>query len=122
MVFSSSLFLFLFLPMTLLGYFAVTAKLRNVFLLLASLFFYAWGETFLVLLLFASLVVNYGLALLLEAFNHKHEGESRPLYAKLILLLTIVFNLAPLFYFKYSNFIVSNLSNIFGSNLNFIQN
>ena len=51
MVFSSPVFLFLFLPWVLLLYFGLRVPLRNLVLLLASLFFYAWGETYLVLLM-----------------------------------------------------------------------
>ncbi|MBQ5746307.1 MAG: MBOAT family protein, partial [Clostridia bacterium] len=59
MVFSSLLFLFRFLPVVLLGYFILPRKYRNLFLLLFSLFFYAWGEPTYVTLMLFSIVVNY---------------------------------------------------------------
>ena len=59
MVFSSTVFLFLFLPIVLLGYYLIGKSLRNPFLLFASLFFYAWGEGLLVLLMLGSIVFIY---------------------------------------------------------------
>ena len=57
MVFSSLLFLFRFLPLTLLAYYSVPGKLRNLVLFIASLIFYAWGEpVYIVLILFSTLV------------------------------------------------------------------
>jgi len=74
MVFASPVFLFVFLPLTLLGYFTVRGKLRNVFLLLASLFFYAWGETAYVLIMIASICVNYFFGILVEQGMQKQAG------------------------------------------------
>ena len=58
MVFSSPVFLFLFLPAVIAVYFPINASLRNAFLLFASLLFYAWGETTYVLLMLAAIVAN----------------------------------------------------------------
>ena len=59
MIFSSSIFLFAFLPAVLILYFLVGKKLKNWVLLLASLCFYAWGEPVNVLVMIASILVNY---------------------------------------------------------------
>ncbi len=61
MVFSSLTFLFIFLPVTLLGYRLLPKKLRIGFLLLASLLFYAWGEPLYVFLMIGSILVNWGI-------------------------------------------------------------
>ncbi|HEX3595658.1 MAG TPA: hypothetical protein VHU80_11160, partial [Polyangiaceae bacterium] len=66
MVFSSPIFLFLFLPLALAGFFAGPRALRTPFLVSASLLFYAWGEKQIVFLLLASIVLNWGLALTIE--------------------------------------------------------
>ena len=73
MVFSSIIFLFYFLPFCLAGYFLTpTLALRNVFLLLASLLFYYWGEPRFLPVLLVSITVNFGLGLGLE-----HQGQRR---------------------------------------------
>ncbi|MFT5291506.1 MAG: alginate O-acetyltransferase complex protein AlgI [Planctomycetota bacterium] len=101
MVFSSTLFVFQFLAVVLGIYFLVPGRWKNGVLLLASLFFYAWGETFFVLLMLASISVNYGLGLLIG------RNRGTPL-AKRWLALAVVVNLATLAYFKYANFAVEN--------------
>ena len=59
MVFSSAVFLFAFLPLTIFGYFLLPRKWRNAYLMLASLVFYAWGEPKFVLVMIASILMNY---------------------------------------------------------------
>lgn len=59
MVFSSNVFLFYFMPIVLFGYFLMDSKFRNVWLLFASLFFYAWGEPYYVVVMLFSIIVNY---------------------------------------------------------------
>jgi len=103
MVFSSSVFLFLFLPVVLLGYLLVGRRLRNAFLLVASLFFYAWGETFFVLVMLLSVLLNYLLGLAIH-----HQQGRRP--ARTILVLAVVLNLGLLTWYKYANFLVDNLN------------
>jgi alginate O-acetyltransferase complex protein AlgI len=100
MVFSSPVFLFFFLPLTLLAVFAVRQELRNLVLLIASLFFYAWGESTIVLVLCFSILVNYLLGLWLDRTFSR-------LGAKLIVALALLFNLGLLVYFKYSSFFVA---------------
>ena len=109
MIFSSSVFLFVFLPAVLLVYFISPKKLRNTVLLLASLFFYAWGEPVNVLVMIASILVNYGVSLWMDK-----SGRGR----KPLLVLLLLLNLGTLFWFKYLNFAVDTLSAITGAALN----
>jgi len=109
MVFSSEVFLFIFLPLVLALYFCIK-PFRNLLLLLASLFFYAWGEPVYVILMLISIVANYTFGMLLE----KNSKES---IRKLILFICCLLNLAILGYFKYAGFLVANL-NALGLNLN----
>ena len=96
MLFSSLIFIMVFLPVVFIGS-RILHKNRyvNVFLLLASLFFYAWGEPVYVLLMMASIIVNYFAGLLLDRYRKN---------AKLILVLDLIFNLGLLGFFKYASF------------------
>jgi alginate O-acetyltransferase complex protein AlgI len=107
MIFASSLFLFLFLPLTLAAYFLLATRFRNAFLLAASLVFYAWGEPIYIFLMLASIVFNYGAGLLIHRQRHK---PIRYLSEKTLLAAAITGNLGLLFYFKYINFLVENLN------------
>ncbi|HHW24629.1 MAG TPA: MBOAT family protein [Clostridiales bacterium] len=100
MIFSSTLFLFIFLPATLLAYYAIPAKhlkARNIVLLCASLIFYAWGEPKNIILMLLSIAANYVFGLLIGKFA-ENSGKK-----KLVLVLSIVFNLGMLGYYKYWN-------------------
>jgi len=103
MVFSSAIFLFAFLPLVLSGYYLVPRGLRNAYLLVASLFFYAWGEGFLVLLMLASVAMNYVGGRIIDSCSAR---RSR----RLALGATLAANLALLGWFKYANFIADNLN------------
>ena len=109
MLFSSTVFLFVFLPAVLLGCFVLfrQTKWRNYFLLAASLVFYAWGEPLYVFLMIASVSLNYvfGLAI------HRATTENT---RKLWLTITVICNLGILFHFKYLNFVVDNLNLLLG--------
>lgn len=76
MLFSSVPFLFYFLPAALLIYFAAPRQLKNAVLLLASLFFYAWGEPKYMLLMLVSIVQGYGFGLLIESTTGKRRRRS----------------------------------------------
>lgn len=109
MVFSSNLFLFAFLPSTLFLYFLFPQKnYKNALLLLASLFFYAWGEPQYLALLLVSILGNYFFGLRIEK-KSKHKAQS----PKHELFLAITFNLLLLGYFKYANFLIENLNALF---------
>ncbi len=104
MVFSSTIFLFLFLPLVLFFYLIFGVKIRNIVLLVASLIFYAWGESLYLLLMLTSICCNYFFGLLID--NRKRGGKS----GKNVLVCAIVMNLGMLGFFKYSNFLVDNIN------------
>ncbi len=106
MVFSSTVFLFLFLPISLLLYFILDKKYKNVFLLLISLFFYAWGEYNLVLIMAGSVVVNYFFGIIIELFSVRGQ-KKLALYS---LISGVSINLLFLIYYKYIHFLVENLN------------
>lgn len=109
MVFSSMLFLWLFLPVTIIGYYLIRDRYRNILLLMASLIFYAWGEPVYIFLMIFSILVNWVAGLMIDR---------DPSHKKLILLLDIAFNIGLLGYYKYSNFIIDSINNIFHTSLN----
>ena len=105
MVFSSAVFLFLFLPVTyLINWLCPKITAKNVALTIASLIFYAYGEPFAVLLMIASIICNY----IMGRFM------SNDRLRKPILILSIIFNVAILVIFKYLTFIVTLLNNVTG--------
>jgi len=104
MVFSSIIFLGLFLPVVFGIYCLAPRRLQNHVLLLASIIFYAWGETRFVALVLVSILANFWLAKAI------HRGRRR----RTLLAVAIGFNLLPLFVFKYGNFFVDNLHALAG--------
>ena len=105
MVFSTTYYLFLYLPLVLLIYYITPLKLRNLALLAVSLLFYYWGERIYVLIMFASTFIDYFHGMLVE--RCKGRGNLRG--AKLAVASSIVFNLALLGFFKYWDFIAGSL-------------
>ncbi len=101
MLFSSTVFLFLFLPIVLVVYFVAKEKYRNYILLIASLFFYAWGEPRFVIIMIGSILVNYAMAVLIDWL--KVHGKPR----KWALVLTVLANMSVFFIFKYLDFSIS---------------
>ena len=108
MVFSSLLFLFLFLPIVLTGYFLTRKNTGNFFLLAASLFFYAWGEMQSFLVILVSMIFNYLLALLIETFQKSGPLKSRR--SGFFLWLAVIFNLGLLGFYKYTLFLTANFN------------
>lgn len=104
MVFSSLLFLFLFLPLVLVGNYLLPFRLRNFFLLLTSLFFYTWGENVYVLLMLLSITVNY-------AYGRFIHGAPFPL-KRFLLATGVAVNLLPLLYYKYFEFFCESLEDL----------
>jgi len=104
MVFSSTLFLFLFLPLVLLGNALLPKNFRNLFILFSSLFFYAWGEEELVYVMVSSITLNYVFGILLDKTRLKR---------KLTLAVGITLNLIILFYYKYFNFFLNIINDVF---------
>ena len=107
MLFSSITFLFLFLPVTVLIYYLVPQKTRNLVLLIASLFFYAWGEPVYVVLMILSILLNF--------FCGKDIGEKRadPVRAKRSLIFAVVMNVLILGFFKYYGLLMETLNVLF---------
>ncbi len=104
MVFSSIVFIFVFLPAVMVLYRILPEKLRNGLLLVASLIFYAWGEPVYVLLMMFSITFNYFMGRKLE------QGDGR----NLILAICVIVNIGMLCFFKYTDFAVDNLNRISG--------
>ncbi len=106
MLFSSAIFLFLFLPIVIIGYYLLRGEWRNTFLFIASLVFYAWGGISYSVLLIVSILMNYFIGRLIG----KNLGKRR---SRLWLSLGVSLNLLFLGIFKYANFIIANLNNLF---------
>lgn len=130
MVFSSIVFLCIFLPIIVIGYFVLPKVVRNVWLLLGSLFFYAWNEPRYLIIMLASIVGNYLFGIWLAALSKRRcvdavpsagyqygEGVSHVVTEKLALAVAIVFNLGILFYFKYFMLILTTINDIFAAHL-----
>lgn len=115
MLFSSTTFIYLFLPVVLLFYYVIFRKsrlLQNIFLLLASLFFYAWGEPKFVLIMLASIFFNWLFGLWVS------KSKDNKVRSRAIIAVDVVFNLAILFVFKYLTFTGSIINSIFNADLN----
>ncbi len=114
MLFSSSVFLFLFLPAVLFIYYVPLQKTRggqNLFLAFVSICFYAWGEPCFVLIMLLSIVSNWGFALLV------HRYKAVVPVAKTILVAMLAFNLGVLFVFKYLMFTLQNMNALFSAGI-----
>ena len=107
MLFSSIPFLYYFLPLVLLFYFAVPKALKNTVLLLFSLAFYAWGEPMYVFLMIATVGANYLLGLLIEKFRGR-------ILSKIFVILSVALSLGVLGYFKYTDFFIENFNAVTG--------
>mgnify|MGYP003288669245 CR=1 FL=1 len=106
MVFSSITFLYFFLPVLLLVYYIIPKKYRNLVLLIFSLLFYFYGERNLVLV--GSCVMNYFFGIFIGKEQSKDKKKS-----KLYLTIGIICNVLLLGYYKYTNFFIENISNLF---------
>lgn len=100
MVFSSMIFLGLFLPLTFMAYYLAPHRLRNALLAVASIVFYAWGEPRFVILMLLSVTVNFFLAI----------GIDRSVHRSALMAIAVTINLSLLAVFKYANFVVDNLN------------
>jgi len=103
MVFSSLMFLFVYFPVVLGVYYISPLKWRNLFLLLANLIFYGWGEPVYILIMFLSIFIDYTHGLLVE----KYRVDDKK--ARAFVVSSMVFNLALLFFFKYYDFLADSL-------------
>ena len=112
MLFNSQIFIFIFLPITLLGYYLLGRRNSNLAILwltLASLFFYAWWDVRYLALILFSIVFNYLAARLVSDDTKGEKTRYR------LLMGSIVANLALLGYFKYANFFVDNVNDLIGT-------
>lgn len=117
MVFSSQIFIFVFLPIALIIYFLIanllskflSQSIKNYILLLLSLLFYCWSGINYITLLLISIFINYICGIIID--NFKNKGT----LSKLTLIIGVLFNLLILFYYKYFNFSASIINNIFNS-------
>jgi len=106
MVFSSLMFLFIYLPVVLAVYYISPLKWRNLLLLIANLIFYGWGEPVYIVIMFLSIFIDYTHGLLVE----KYRGNDRK--ARAFVASSMIFNLALLFFFKYYDFLADSLRGI----------
>ncbi len=109
MVFSSIVFLFYFLPLTILFYYMIPKNGRNGVLFFLSLIFYAWGEPIYVFLMFFSILCNFILGLRLDAAKRK-KNEKEP---KVWLFFAVAVNIGLLGFFKYADFLIENINYFF---------
>lgn len=111
MVFSSLIFVFLFLPVTLLIYYISPMRIRNAVLLAASLIFYAWGEPVYIFLMIFSTVFDYVNGVLIDRYRH------RKVIARGVLILSMMGSLGILGFFKYAGFVFDNINSLFNLHL-----
>lgn len=107
MVFSSSLFLLYFLPAFLIIYYLLPVRLKNVFTLLASILFYAWGAPDFIFIVLGSIFLDFFVVDLM----HK---STLPKARRILLAVSVVLNVGMLAYFKYANFLVENFNTLLG--------
>ena len=123
MVFSSAVFLFIFLPAVLLLYFLPVCfwnrrledHRRNLVLCAASLIFYAWGEPVYIILMLLSIGFNFNVGLDIERCSDDPKTKKR------ILIAAVVFDLMLLGFFKYSNFLIGNVNGLFSADIPLIK-
>ena len=109
MLFSSTVFIYYFLPVALFVYYLVFRKkrfLQNIFLFLASLFFYGWGEPEFVFIMILSIIVNWFFGLTIDEKKDDHS------LSKLLVALDAAFNVAVLFLFKYLVFTINTINTL----------
>lgn len=113
MLFSSIIFIFYFLPITLTLYyvFKLNRKIQNLILLICSLFFYAWGEPKFVIIMIASIIANYILGILVDKYR------DNKVTSKVILGFMCIFNIGILFVFKYLTFTLRNIGGLIGKDM-----
>lgn len=118
MVFSSMIFLCVFLPVVWIVYMVLPKQLRNLWLLLASLFFYAWGEPRYILIMLFSTVFDYINGRLIEYATAKGKHDT---LGRAVLVLSIVGNLSILCFFKYTDFTLETVNRLAGTQFGLLQ-
>ncbi len=109
MVFSSLMFMFIFLPVVLAVYYILPRRFRNAFLLIADLVFYGWGEPVLISLMLVSIAVNYAAGLLIAKWQSDEKKK------KTVLILSVIIDLGMLAFFKYAGFAAKNIGTLLPS-------
>ena len=124
MVFSSVVFLCIFLPAVLLGYYVLPKKARNIWLLVASLGFYAWAGPKHLIYLLLSILFNYFAAMVVVKLADKNSPcdergmyLSHPRAQKIVLALAVIINIASLLYFKYTGMLIETYNGILGKSV-----
>ena len=110
MVFTSISFIYYFLPLLLICYFVVPKKFRNIVLLMFSVLFYFYGEPKYILLMLIEVLISYVVGLLIDKYKSKN-----------ILVIGIFIHVLLFGIFKYFNFVIINVNNLFHSNLNLLN-
>ncbi|OMD63086.1 transcriptional regulator [Paenibacillus odorifer] len=111
MVFSSLLFLFLFLPAVLALYYVSPWRIKNLILFLSSLVFYAWGEPVYIVIMLLSTITDYSFGLLLS------RPKLTAVQRKWIVVSSVIINLGLLSYFKYADFLIQNINGLLGTHI-----
>ena len=110
MLFSSISFIYYFLPLLLVIYFIVPNKYKNFVILIFSLLFYFFGEPKYIVILFLSCFINYYLSKLIEKSK----------YRKLFLIIAVLYNVIQLLVFKYTDFFIENVNDLFNLNISYL--
>lgn len=111
MLFSSLTFLFMFLPILLTIYYISKDKYKNYVILVASLIFYSWGEPKYIIIMLISIFFNYHIALLIDKNKNRFTKKT-------FLIISIIFNIGMLIAFKYINFFILIINNLFNISIN----
>lgn len=115
MVFSSLIFIFRFLPVFIAVYYITPYKYKNLCILIFSLFFYSFGEPKYFPIMISSIIIDYIVSILIQR-NFKNKAK-----CKVLLLVSIIFNMGILIYFKYANFFIENINLLFKSSIDKIS-
>jgi len=107
MVFSSLIFLYIFLPVVLILYFISPMKIKNLIIFISGILFYAWGEPICVLIMLLSTVVDYTAGIFMNKFDDDQKKRT------ICLIVSVVMNISLLAVFKYSDFIIDTVNAIF---------
>lgn len=112
MLFSSINFLYYFLPCVLIIYFITPTKLKNSILLISSLLFYFYGEPIYIFVMLGAILSAYIHGILIDKYKN---------YKKIFLISSVILSLGTLGLFKYSDFLITNLNNIFQSKISLLN-
>lgn len=120
MLFPSEIFIFAFLPIVIVVYYALlrrNIKLKNIWLLIASLIFYAWGEPVYVFLMIGVILFNYLFGLVIE-----HAKKSQGAVCRVVLIITVLVNVGILGWYKYAHFVFSEINRVFRCDITLADN